>query len=91
MVLKVLYDGIKDKTKVLTKKRVQNVELTDGGVTVKTADGSAYKGDILIGADGIHSSVRGEMWRLANETLPGWIPSDEHACEYMKAHTIDVH
>lgn len=82
MVLRVLYDNIKDKTKILTKKRIQNVEMTDDGVVVKVFDGSTYKGDILVGADGIHSSVRGEMWRIANETSPGWIPLDEHRCKF---------
>ncbi|EXJ66717.1 uncharacterized protein A1O5_09912 [Cladophialophora psammophila CBS 110553] len=80
MVLQVLYDNIQDKTKVLTKKRIQKVELSDDGVVVKTHDNCSYEGDILIGADGIHSSVRGEMWRIANELSPGWIPSDEHSC-----------
>ncbi|KAK5207798.1 hypothetical protein LTR72_007405 [Exophiala xenobiotica] len=85
MVLQVLYDNIRDKTKVLTRKRVQNVELLEDGVVVNTTDGSSYKGDILVGADGIHSSVREEMWRIANEISPGWIPSDERSrvpCDY---------
>lgn len=80
MVLQVLYDNIRDKTKILTRKRVQNVDMNDDGVTVQTTDGSTYRGDILVGADGIHSTVRGEMWRIANEMSPGWIPADEHAC-----------
>jgi 2-polyprenyl-6-methoxyphenol hydroxylase-like FAD-dependent oxidoreductase len=79
MVLQVLYDNIKDKTKVLTNKRVQKVHMTDAGVTVKTSDGSVYQGDILVGSDGIHSTVRDEMWRIANQESPGWIPADEHA------------
>jgi 2-polyprenyl-6-methoxyphenol hydroxylase-like FAD-dependent oxidoreductase len=79
MVLQVLYENIHDKTKILTKKRVEKVEMTDDGVVVTTSDKSFYKGDILVGADGIHSSVRGEMWRIANETSPGWIPTDEHS------------
>ncbi|KAH8703854.1 FAD-binding domain-containing protein [Talaromyces proteolyticus] len=85
MVLQVLYDNIKDKKKVLTKKRVKEVELFDDGVTVQTSDGSFYSGDILIGADGIHSTVRGEMWRIANKESPGWIPSTEPSavpCDY---------
>lgn len=77
MVLQVLYENIKDKTKILTGKRVQTVELKADGVVVKTADGSVYTGDILVGADGIHSQVRSEMWRLADELSPGWIPSNE--------------
>jgi 2-polyprenyl-6-methoxyphenol hydroxylase-like FAD-dependent oxidoreductase len=82
MVLQVLYNNIRDKTKVLTQKRVQNVELTEDGVIVKASDGSTYEGDILVGADGIHSSVREEMWRIANDLSPGWIPSDERSCEF---------
>ncbi|KAJ0415944.1 hypothetical protein BJY00DRAFT_317406 [Aspergillus carlsbadensis] len=85
MVLQVLYDNIKDKSKVLTKKRVQKVDMTSHSVVVKTADGSSYHGDILIGADGIHSTVRGEMWRLANKMQPGWIAADEYSrmpCDY---------
>jgi 2-polyprenyl-6-methoxyphenol hydroxylase-like FAD-dependent oxidoreductase len=83
MVLQVLYDNIRDKTKVLTRKRVQKVELLEDGVVVNTTDGSSYKGDILVGADGIHSSVREEMWRIANEISPGWIPSDERSRKAM--------
>ncbi|TVY36536.1 FAD-dependent monooxygenase [Lachnellula subtilissima] len=82
MVLQVLYENIKDKTKILTSKEVKKVEMTDSGVVVTTSDKSSYKGDILVGADGIHSSVRGEMWRIANEKSPGWIPSDEHSGEF---------
>ncbi|KAJ3545706.1 hypothetical protein NM208_g2391 [Fusarium decemcellulare] len=85
MVLKVLYDNIRDKTKVLVNKRVEHVDLTDNGVSVTTSDGSSYEGDILIGADGIHSTVRGEMWRIANKMSPGWVPSDDGAsvpCDY---------
>jgi hypothetical protein len=82
MVLQVLYENIKDKTKILTKKRVEKVEMTDDGVVVTTSDKSSYNGDILVGADGIHSSVRGEMWRIANEMSPGWISLDEHSGEF---------
>lgn len=85
MVLQVLYENIRDKTKILTKKRVEKVEMTDDGVAVTTSDKSSYKGDILVGADGIHSSVRGEMWRIANEMSPGWISPDEHSGEFQKS------
>lgn len=81
MVLKILYDNIKDKSKVITNKCVLKVDMTDESVAVKTTDGSSYSGDILVGSDGIHSSVRDEMWRIANQLAPGWIPSDEHNCK----------
>jgi len=82
MVLQVLYDNIKDKRKVLTSKRVQKVDMTDNGVVVKTADGSSYHGDILVGTDGIHSTVREEMWKIAHKKSPGWIAADEYSREY---------
>ncbi|KAL2680355.1 hypothetical protein Neosp_007952 [[Neocosmospora] mangrovei] len=44
-----------------------------------------FIGDILIGADGIHSTVRGEMRRLASMTRPGWFDEGEEEdlpCDY---------
>ena len=79
MVLQVLYENIKDKKKVLINKRVEKASMDEDGVVVKTSDGASYYGDILIGADGIHSTVRNEMWRMANESQPGWIPEGEGA------------
>ncbi|KAF4820432.1 FAD-dependent monooxygenase atmM [Colletotrichum siamense] len=77
MLLQVLYEKIRHKDRVLTGKRVSRVEMTDSGVTVKTQDGSSYAGDILIGADGVRSTIRQEMWRLASEEKQNVFPPDE--------------
>jgi 2-polyprenyl-6-methoxyphenol hydroxylase-like FAD-dependent oxidoreductase len=82
MVLQVLYDNIKDKSKVLTGKRVATVQLKDGGVAAVTTDNSVYEGDIVIGADGIHSTVRSEMWRLGHQLQPGWFDRSEEQGKY---------
>lgn len=79
MVLKVLYDNLKDKSQVKVNKKVVEVELLDQGVQVRTKDGDTFTGDILVGADGIHSTVRNEMWRLSEQLEPGYIPSSEHS------------
>ncbi|KAG7432175.1 FAD-dependent monooxygenase andE [Fusarium oxysporum f. sp. raphani] len=79
MLLQVLYRNLKHKDRVLTKKRVSRVELVDGGVQAYTQDGSVYEGDIVVGADGIHSAVRDEMWRLGKEQSPGYFPKDENS------------
>ena len=42
--------------------RIERFDQDDGGVTITLADGSTATGDILIGADGIHSTVRGQMF-----------------------------
>lgn len=76
-VLQVLYDNIKDKSKVITEKRLAKVDMNEKGVLATMTDGSEFAGDVLVGGDGIHSTVRSEMWRLANERTPGYIPAGE--------------
>ncbi|KAF7557439.1 hypothetical protein G7Z17_g749 [Cylindrodendrum hubeiense] len=85
MVLQVLYDNIRDKSKIMTSKRVIKVELNDDTSTAITSDGSQYSGDMVVGADGIRSTVRGEMWRLANKLDPNSIDlseAQEVPCDY---------
>lgn len=48
-------------------KRLVRVDDTLGGITAHFADGSAASGDVLIGADGIHSTVR----TLIDPNAPG--------------------
>ncbi|KAL2882282.1 hypothetical protein SGCOL_002551 [Colletotrichum sp. CLE4] len=79
MLLQVLYDNLKNKDKVIPEKRVGNVELLKEGVRVHTKDGSIFEGDIVVGADGIHSTVREEMWRIGHKQRPGYFPVDEHS------------
>ncbi|KAI9650267.1 hypothetical protein NHQ30_000280 [Ciborinia camelliae] len=84
-VLQVLYDNIKDKSKVLTEKRLAKIDMSEKGVKATMADGSEFTGDVLVGGDGIHSKTRSEMWRLAEEKSPGYIPAGEHnapPCDY---------
>ena len=61
--LRVLYDRLRNKNCVLLNKKVDRVELLDRGVKVFTADGQSFRGSLLIGADGVHSTVRREMFR----------------------------
>ncbi|KAK1462251.1 hypothetical protein CMEL01_14218 [Colletotrichum melonis] len=84
-VLQVLYDNIRDKSKILTSKRVTKIELSEHDSSAFTADGLEYTGDILIGADGVHSTVRREMKRLARKLKPGVFSESEEqevACDY---------
>lgn len=43
-------------------KRCAAVEIRDGGVGITFADGSSAEADVLIGADGIHSAVRKQVF-----------------------------
>ena len=88
MLLATLYDNLKNKDKVITGANVQTVNTLLGGVEVITLDCQVFKGDLLVGADGVYSSVRQEMWRLVdeinNESFPrkDWDgkPLDDHGC-----------
>ncbi|GME31293.1 putative FAD binding domain protein [Neofusicoccum parvum] len=93
MVLQALYDHLKSKDKVLTNKRVVKVSHQDSGVSVTTKDRTVYQGDILVGADGIHSAVRAEMWKIAEQIKPGYILASEHTalpCDYVCMFGISV-
>ncbi|POS69780.1 FAD binding domain-containing protein [Diaporthe helianthi] len=78
MILEVLWRNLKHQDKVLVSKKVTKVELEPSRVRVETSDGACHYGDILVGADGVHSKVRQEMWRLADALEPGHIPASEH-------------
>ncbi|KAM0424386.1 hypothetical protein ACHAPT_010306 [Fusarium lateritium] len=80
-LLQILYDNIKDKSKIMTNKRVEQVKLGENSVTAVVSDESMFQGDILIGADGIHSTIRGEMRELANNMRPGWFDTLEEEGE----------
>lgn len=67
VLLQILYDRIQEKSRLLSSKRIENVEYFEDKVQVTTSDESSYSGDILIGADGVHSRVRKEILRRAAE------------------------
>lgn len=78
MVVQAMWDNVRNKNNIHLNKRVQTVSLKPDGVEVTTTDGSKFEGDILVGADGVHSQVRSEMWRLADQMEPGYLPASEH-------------
>ncbi|KAH7035910.1 uncharacterized protein B0I36DRAFT_319334 [Microdochium trichocladiopsis] len=66
-LLNVLYGGIEDKERLLVNKRVTKVDSLEDCARVHTTDGTVYEGQIVVGADGVRSFVRQEMWRHAGE------------------------
>ncbi|PKX95412.1 FAD-dependent oxidoreductase [Aspergillus novofumigatus IBT 16806] len=81
-------------SQVLCDKEVVRVEFVkDKGdyreaVSIRTKDGRLYKGDLVVGCDGVHSIVRREMWRISAEEGEGIEPGEkkaltaEYACIY---------
>ncbi|KAH7323232.1 hypothetical protein B0I35DRAFT_427336 [Stachybotrys elegans] len=66
-VLQVLHEKIQAKDKIHVGQRVDKIGHVGDKVQLTTREGSSFTADIVIGADGIHSPVRGEMWRIAAE------------------------
>lgn len=56
--LQSLYNQVRHPSNVRTQTPVASYVETEDGVTVTTGSGETVEGDILIGADGIHSPVR---------------------------------
>lgn len=77
-LIQLLYNHIPDKAKIHagTEKKVVRVEHREDGVQLHTADGGVACGDVVIGCDGIHSTIRSEMWRIANAAQEGALAED---------------
>ncbi|KAL7266525.1 hypothetical protein RUND412_010927 [Rhizina undulata] len=88
MLLQVLYNNIKDKSKVLAGHRVADIKHSEQGVEVTTKNGKTFKGDIVIGADGVHSTVRHLMHKIADNLQPGYIPEDDKTGKNLKSPVI---
>ncbi|KAL4891704.1 hypothetical protein BDV59DRAFT_208887 [Aspergillus ambiguus] len=63
ILLGILYEGLKDqKARVMVNKKVTQVEHFPEKVVVHCEDHSVFEGDVVVGADGVRSTVRQQMW-----------------------------
>lgn len=65
------------------------MRLLGDSASVVTEDGSVFRGDLIVGADGVHSRIRSEMWRLADELYPGMITPQERKSRQQKDPTLE--
>jgi 2-polyprenyl-6-methoxyphenol hydroxylase-like FAD-dependent oxidoreductase len=72
------------REKILTDKKLVDIQTTQDGVTVTCADGSIFLGSIVIGADGVHSKTRQLMRDLALAEDPSreWDPQQPYTATY---------
>lgn len=64
--LQVLYDALPDKSKVLENAKVADVVEDKERVKVTLDDGTLHEGDMVVGFDGVHSTIRTIMWDRAS-------------------------
>lgn len=69
LVLDILYRNLQDKGYILLGKRISSVGHLEDGVVAHCMDGSSYEGDVIVGVDGVHSTIRQEMWRHAGQSI----------------------
>ncbi|KAK2596121.1 hypothetical protein QQS21_006468 [Conoideocrella luteorostrata] len=75
--LKILQEQHPDPQKIWEGKKVIEVLDTGTNILAKLDDGTVEEGDMLIGCDGVHSTVRELMWRNANVAVPNLITTRE--------------
>ncbi|KAJ6131991.1 FAD/NAD(P)-binding domain-containing protein [Penicillium samsonianum] len=76
-LLEILYQHYPDKSRIRLAARVVSIESSAIDSTVTTEDGTIYKGHLIVGADGVHSRVRSEMWKAAQRIKPGLVTKRE--------------
>ncbi|KAI4086322.1 MAG: hypothetical protein LQ344_007645 [Seirophora lacunosa] len=86
----MLWQNLPDKSKVLFNKKVADIVENNNGVEVFLSDGTSEKGDIVVRADGVHSTVREKMWVRANTLEPGIIDVKEKKGEPQMKNELSV-
>jgi 2-polyprenyl-6-methoxyphenol hydroxylase-like FAD-dependent oxidoreductase len=84
MLLQRLHKNLKSTKKVLSGKKVKSIETIENSVQVTTTSGETFHGDILVGADGIYSTVRQEMHRIAQKESTDYFPEDEWSSKFSR-------
>ncbi|QYS94606.1 Flavoprotein monooxygenase [Trichoderma simmonsii] len=81
-----LYDQLPEEVKpnILTRKKVSDIQSGEKKAKVVCDDGSIYEGDLVLGADGVHSQTRKIMRKLALEADPNvnWDPEAPFTATY---------
>ncbi|KAI3394929.1 hypothetical protein diail_2101 [Diaporthe ilicicola] len=77
--MRALPEGDVGRTHIRNKngKSISSTTNHRAHVEHRTKDGDSFKGSIVVGADGVYSTVRTEMFRLASEVQPDYIDQEE--------------
>ncbi|TDZ15108.1 FAD-dependent monooxygenase ctvC [Colletotrichum orbiculare MAFF 240422] len=76
-MLKERHGHIKEKDRLLVNQKVVRIDGLADRAVVYTAAGDVFEAQMVVGADGVHSAVRREMWRNAETAGPEAIPEED--------------
>lgn len=70
--------------KIHLRKKLSSIHTDDKGVTVTCADGTSYRGTLVLGADGVHSATRRIMRKMALKSNPSkpWDAENPYLASY---------
>ena len=74
-LINILYDNLPDRNRVLQGKSVSSVVHQNDFVRVILDDGSQEEGDILVGCDGVNSTIRVTLWENSNGKIHSAVPA----------------
>ncbi|KAK7700374.1 hypothetical protein SLS64_010982 [Diaporthe eres] len=74
-LLCVLHKHIREKERLLVNQKVARVDTYEDKVVVQTSTGDVFEAQMIVGADGVRSTVREEMWR--NAEVAGAVPEED--------------
>lgn len=74
-LLCVLHKHIREKERLLVNQKVVRIDNYEDKVVVQTAAGHVFEAQVIVGADGVRSGVRKEMWR--NAEAVGAVPEED--------------
>ncbi|KAL3464879.1 hypothetical protein BJX64DRAFT_275549 [Aspergillus heterothallicus] len=77
-LIQVLHSSFEDASHIHVNQKVARVQQGKDRIRVVTEDGLSYEGDLVVGADGVHSKVRSEMWSFSNSPDLARISLREH-------------
>ncbi|OGM42673.1 FAD binding monooxygenase [Aspergillus bombycis] len=75
--LEILHTTYPEPSNIHTDCRVTHIRRLDSHIEVVTSSGLEYMGHLVVGADGVHSIIRSEMWKLADALEPGRVSKRE--------------
>ncbi|OGE54989.1 hypothetical protein PENARI_c005G00511 [Penicillium arizonense] len=69
-LLEILYRNLRGKSKIFCSHKVVDIQCDQNRTIAVTDNGATFEGDIIIGADGVHSFTRQAIWNKLETTEP---------------------